>query len=108
MTLDIPFGTIDWTEVPATVHHGEAGTATWRTVQTGSVRIRLVTYSPGYRADHWCSKGHIVHVLSGQFTTVHDDGASHALSAGMTYYVGDDVRPHRSHTEVGAQLLIVD
>ena len=49
MTLDIPFGTIDWTEVPATVHDGEAGTATWQTVQTGSVRLRLVTY-PGRAA----------------------------------------------------------
>jgi len=108
MTLDIPFGTIDWNGVTGTVHDGEAGTATWQTIQAGSIRIRRVTYSPGYRADHWCSKGHIVHVLSGRFTTVHDDGASHALSAGMTYYVGDDVRPHRSHTEMGPELLIVD
>src|SRR5258708_6799814 len=108
MTLDIPFGTIDWTEVPATVHDGEAATATRHTVQTGSGRLRLLPHSPGYRARPPCPNGHLAPLLSRALTSVHDDGASRRLNAGMTYHVGDDVRPHRSHTEVGAQLLIVD
>ena len=36
------------------------------------MRIRLVEYSAGYLADHWCQKGHIVHCLEGEFTLVSD------------------------------------
>lgn len=108
MKLDMPFGVIDWHDVPASTHAGETGEATWRTVQAGSTRIRIVEYPAGYRADHWCLKGHVVHVLSGQFTTVHRDGTSHTLAEGMTYHLGDDVEAHRSFTDTGVRLLIVD
>lgn len=103
-----PFGLIDWGSVPGTDHAGESGTARWRTVETGNVRIRMVEYSPGYVADHWCSRGHVLHVLAGELTTELTDGSLHVLSAGMTYHVADDVAPHRSRTAVGATLFIVD
>ena len=57
---DIPFGTTDWSKVDTTEHKGEHGCAYWRTQQFGAVRVRMVEYSPGYLADHWCVKGHIV------------------------------------------------
>ncbi|MGE3917774.1 MAG: DHCW motif cupin fold protein, partial [Hyphomicrobiaceae bacterium] len=63
---DIPFGTTDWAGVPQTEHKGETGIATWRTRQFGAIRVRMVEYSPGYLADHWCEKGHILLVLEGR------------------------------------------
>jgi hypothetical protein len=104
----LPFGVTDWSEVPETLHQGEAGIARWRTIQAGSTRVRMVTYSPGYRADHWCSRGHILLVLEGMLITEIQGGPSHTLSAGMSYQVSDDVDPHRSSTETGARLFIVD
>ena len=62
---EIPFGTTDWSQVPETIHKGETGVATWRTRQFGTIRVRMVEYSPGYLADHWCEKGHILLVLGG-------------------------------------------
>ena len=105
----VPFGVTDWSTVPETTHPGETGFATWRTVQAGNVRVRMVTYSPGYLADHWCSKGHILLVLEGVLVTEIRGGASHTMTAGMSYQVADDdVAPHRSRTEGGARLFIVD
>ena len=105
---NIPFGTTDWAAVAPTTHKGEAGVAHWRTRQFGDIRVRLVEYSPGYTADHWCSKGHIIFCLAGEMTTVLKDGRSFALKAGQSYQVADDDGEHRSHTEQGAKLFIVD
>ena len=70
----IPFRTIDWTRIPRTEHKGETGTAFWQTVESGGLRIRIVEYSAGYLADHWCKKGHIVHCLEGDFVSELQDG----------------------------------
>jgi hypothetical protein len=59
-------------------------------------------------ADHWCQKGHIVHCLEGEFVSEMDDGTSFLLKKGMTYVVSDGVSTHRSKTENGVKLLIVD
>ncbi|MGE0812664.1 MAG: DHCW motif cupin fold protein [Vicinamibacterales bacterium] len=104
----IPFGTTEWAEVPATEHAGERGTAAWRTRHFGSIRVRMVDYSPGYVADHWCRKGHILLCLQGELRTELEDGRVVTLTPGMSYQVGDDAEPHRSRTEVGARLFIVD
>ncbi len=105
---DIPFGTVDWDEVVPTEHPGEAGIALWRTRQFGTVRVRMVDYSPGYIADHWCSKGHILLCLAGELQTDLADGRRVALTAGMSYQVADDTQPHRSISPPGARLFIVD
>jgi hypothetical protein len=55
----IPFGVTDWSQVEATEHRGESGVAYWRTRNFGDLRVRMVEYTPGYLADHWCVKGHI-------------------------------------------------
>jgi hypothetical protein len=104
----IPYQILDWTQVPKTEHPGETGTAYWQTQQIGDLRIRLVTYSPGYLADHWCVKGHIVHCLQGEFVSELATGAQDRLCAGMSYIVSDHMSSHRSFTVEGAQLLIVD
>jgi hypothetical protein len=105
---DIPFGTTDWSTVQPTTHAGETGVATWRTRQFGDIRVRLVEYSPGYMADHWCDKGHIIFCVNGELNTDLSDGRKFTLTAGMSYQVADATDAHRSHTAKGAQLFIVD
>jgi hypothetical protein len=105
---EIPFGTTDWSEVPAEEHAGETGKAIWRTRQFGTIRVRMVEYTSGYLADHWCSKGHILFVLGGELITELADGRKFTLTPGMSYQVADGAEPHRSVTAVGAKLFVVD
>ena len=105
---DIPFATTTWSALEATEHPGETGTAWWRTRQFGEIRVRRVDYTAGYLADHWCSKGHILLCLSGELHTELEDGRVFTLTAGMSYQVADNAEAHRSWTEHGAQLFIVD
>ena len=105
---NIPFDTTDWASVEPTVHAGERGTATWRTRTFDGIRVRMVEYSPGYRADHWCRKGHILLCLDGELHTELGDGRVFVLRPGMSYQVADDAEAHRSQTAVGARLFIVD
>lgn len=105
---DIPFGTTDWSHIEPTEHSGESGAAYWRTQHFGSVRVRMVEYTPGYRADHWCVKGHILLCIEGELHTELEDGRSFTLKPGMSYHVADNAEPHRSSTEMGARLFIVD
>jgi hypothetical protein len=104
----IPFGTTDWSNVPVTEHKGETGIATWRTQHFGDIRVRMVEYSPGYVADHWCEKGHILLCLDGRLDTELADGRVFTLTAGCSYQVADGAEPHRSSTTSGARLFIVD
>ncbi len=104
----IPFQTINWSAIEKTVHKGESGTAYWQTVQFPGLRIRLVEYSKGYLADHWCQKGHIVHCLEGEFVSELNTGERVKLEKGGTYVVSDELSSHRSVTENGVKLLIVD
>lgn len=109
MKIDaLPFGTTDWSQVPPTEHPGETGMALWRTRQFGPIRVRMVEYSPGYLADHWCSKGHILLVLDGTLETELADGRHVTLTQGMSYQVADAAEAHRSATATGARLFIVD
>jgi quercetin dioxygenase-like cupin family protein len=105
---DIPFGTTDWSSVGRTEHKGEAGIAHWRTRQFGAVRVRMVEYSPGYLADHWCVKGHILLCLEGELHTELEDGRVFVLKPGMSYQVADNAEAHRSFTPAGAKLFVVD
>jgi len=104
----IPFGVTDWSQVQPTEHKGERGAAYWRTRQFGDIRVRMVEYTPGYLADHWCSKGHIILCIAGELQTELADGRTLTLKPGMSYQVADGAEPHRSATEVGARLFIVD
>ena len=104
----IPFGTTDWSGIEPTAHKGETGAATWRTRDFGGIRVRMVEYTPGYLADHWCSKGHILLCLEGELHTELTDGRTFVLTPGMSYQVADNAEAHRSSTATGARLFIVD
>ena len=104
----VPFMTTDWSTVPATEHPGETGTAFWRTIERGNIRVRMVEYTAGYLADHWCNRGHVLLVLDGELVTELRDGTRVTLTRGMSYQVADDTAPHRSRTRTGATLFIVD
>ncbi len=105
---NIPFGTTDWSQIIPTVHKGETGLATWRTQQFDIIRVRMVEYSPGYKADHWCKKGHILLCLEGELHTELADGRNFVLTPGISYQVADEAEAHRSSTQTGAKLFIVD
>jgi hypothetical protein len=105
----IPFSVADWSKIPPVEHPGEQGSAFWRTIELGDVRIRLVEYTPGYVADHWCGRGHIIYVIEGELETEVKGGEKFLSHAGMGYHVSDSHdHPHRSRTSKGARLFIVD
>jgi hypothetical protein len=104
----IPFQVIDWSIVSPTQHSGETGMAFWKTKQFDGLRIRIVEYSAGYLADHWCSKGHIVHCIEGEVESQIIDGETSLLTSGMTYVVTDEASQHKSYSKNGVKLLIVD
>ena len=104
---NIPFQVIDWTTINPTEHKGETGSALWNTLQLPELRIRIVTYSEGYLADHWCQKGHIVHCLEGELITEQENGERYTLKTGMTYVVSDNLSSHRSIAKHKVKLLIV-
>lgn len=105
---NIPFGTTDWSQIEPTVHPGTTGLAYWHTRHFDTIRVRLVEYTPGYLADHWCKKGHILLCLEGELHTELADGRQFVLTPGMSYQVADNAEPHRSSTETGVKLFIVD
>ena len=87
---------------------GERGYAYSRAQHFDAVRVRMIEYSPGYFADHWCVKGHILLCIEGELHTELEDGRQFTLKPGMSYQVADHAESHRSHTERGAKLFIVD
>ena len=105
---NIPFQTIDWTLIPRIEFKGETGSAFWQTLQFSGLRVRIVEYTSGFLADHWCSKGHIVHCLDGEFISELSDGTKFTLAKGMSYVVSDELSSHRSISEHGVRLLIID
>jgi hypothetical protein len=104
----IPFETTNWVDLEPTVHPGEKGLAHWRTQNLGDIRVRMVDYSAGYLADHWCEKGHVLLCLEGEIHTELKDGRVAVLRTGMSYQVGDGMDAHRSYSPNGAKLFIVD
>lgn len=105
---NIPFQVVDLNSVAKTEHKGETGTSFWQTIQLPGLRIRVVEYSAGYLADHWCSKGHIVYCINGEVITEQENGENFLLKEGMAYVVSDEMSSHRSISNNGVKLLIID
>ena len=105
---DVPFDTIDWSKISPELHNGITGKAYWKTYEQGNIRVRMVEYTPGYAADHWCSRGHVILVLEGELETELSDGRVFKTKAGQCYVVAEAANPHRSSTKEGAKLFIVD
>jgi hypothetical protein len=104
----LPMSVTDWETLPHERHEGDTGFALWRTRNFNDIRVRMVEYSPGYHADHWCAKGHVILCLAGSLDIELADGTCHALKPGHSYHVGDGDPGHRSRTSEGARLFIVD
>lgn len=105
---NVNFSVTDWSKVESKEYPGEKGKAFWKTIEAGNIRVRIVEYSPGYIADHWCSRGHVIYVLEGELITELKDGSIHSLKPGMSYQVADEIAPHRSKTETGVKMFVVD
>jgi quercetin dioxygenase-like cupin family protein len=103
-----PFQTLDWSSIPKEEHKGETGIAYWQVQQVNDIRVRMVEYSTGYKADHWCNKGHIILCLEGEMNTELEDGCVMNLQKGMCYFVGDNNEAHRTTSSAGCKLFIVD
>ena len=108
MIENVSFMMTDWSKIAATEHTGETGKAIWRTLEIGNIRVRMVEYTPGYLADHWCSRGHVLLVTEGELVTELKDGRKFTLRSGMSYQVASNAEPHKSSSSVGAKLFIVD
>lgn len=90
-------------------YRGETGTSFWRTFEAGNIRVRLVEYSPGFKSDHWCGRGHVLLVMDGELNVRLKDGKEFKLSSGTSFQVSDDeVNTHFLYTEKGAKVFIVD
>ncbi len=105
---NVPFNVVDWSKVEPKEFPGEKGKSFWKIFEMGNIRVRVVEYSPGYLADHWCPRGHVIYILEGELVTELKDGRTFILKPGMSYQVGDGYEPHRSRTETGAKLFVVD
>ena len=105
---NIPFQVIDLSTFEKIEYPGETGTAFWQTLQLPGLRVRHVEYSPGYLADHWCKLGHIVYCLEGSFKCEFKSGEKFELKTGMFYVVSNELSEHRSQTDNGVKLLIID
>lgn len=103
-----PFCTVNWTQVNTEEHSGIYGKALWKVIHMGDIRIRMVEYTPGYSANHWCSKGHIIYCIEGEMETELEDGRTYTLNQGMSYHTGDNSEAHRTSTKGGCKLFIVD
>ena len=106
---DVPFCITDWNTMNKEEYKGETGTSFWRIFEQGNIRVRIVEYSAGYYADHWCSKGHILLVLDGELTCKLKDGSTFNLTTGMSFQASNDENnPHLAYTEKGAKVFLVD
>ncbi|MEP6646923.1 MAG: DHCW motif cupin fold protein [Saprospiraceae bacterium] len=106
--MEIPFTLIDWSALALKTKEGSSGASAQKVMEFPGLRVRIVEYSPGFMADHWCQKGHIVHCLAGSFESEMESGEKFHLSAGMTYVVSDGMSSHKSNTKNGTTLLIID
>jgi quercetin dioxygenase-like cupin family protein len=104
----IPFGTTDWSAVAPTEHKGEVDLAYWRTRELPGIRVGMVEYTAGHVSDHWCQKSHVLLCIECELETELADGRKFVLKPGMSLLVADGAEPHRTRTESGAKLFIVD
>jgi quercetin dioxygenase-like cupin family protein len=105
----VMFSITDWSQLSPVEHRGERGTSFWRTFEAGNVRVRMVEYSPGFKSDRWCPRGHILLVLEGELAIGLKDGREFTLASGTGFQVSDDeANPHLAYTDKGAKVFIVD
>lgn len=106
---NIPFTVTDWEKIPAVEYPGETGTSFWHIFQSQDLRVRIVEYSPDFKSDHFCPRGHVLLVLDGELFIRLKDGQESRLTHGMSFQAGDDEEnPHLAYSKTGARVFIVD
>ncbi len=105
---NVPFFTVEWDTITSIEYKGETGMSWCKTIEQGNIRVRMIEYGAGYKADHWCSRGHVVLVLKGELTVELENGKFFHLLSGMSFQVADTVDAHRAYTDNGALVFIVD
>ncbi len=106
---NVPFTITDWKNIETIEHKGESGTSFWLVFEKGNIRVRMVEYSPGFKSDHYCSRGHILLVLEGELYIKLKDGQTFLFVQGMSFQAEDDeTNPHLAYTKNGAKVFIVD
>jgi len=106
---NVPFSLTEWDRVEAQEHPGETGTSQWRVFSAGNLRVRIVDYSPGFRSDHWCPRGHVLLVLEGELIIELKDGRSFTMPELTSFQVADDeANLHLAYSKKGAKVFIVD
>ena len=104
-----PFTHLNWVNIPVEEYPGKYGTSHWRSFNSGALRVRIVDYGPEYLADHWCDRGHVLHLLSGELTVELADGREVYLGSGSSFCVSDyGDAAHRVRTLSGCRVFIVD
>lgn len=107
--INVLYSEINWDEIPITKHSGETGYEWRRTFEKGNICIRLTAYSPGYKSEHWCCRGHVIHMLEGEVIFQPKTGSEKLLEKGMTCCFSDNQEnPHKLYSISGSFLLIID
>ena len=106
---NVPFIITDWNKVEPLEYKGETGMSFWKAFAAGNIRVRMVEYSPGFKSDHWCGRGHVLLVLEGELVIELKDGREFIMAPGTSFQAGDDdANPHLAYTEKGAKVFIMD
>ena len=106
---EMPVTVTEWGSVAPEEHSGAAGSAKWHSVIAGITRLRMVEYSAGFEADHWCDRGHIILVLEGELLVKFKRGGESLVKAGSSIALGDDsANPHKALSAGGAKVFVVD
>lgn len=104
-----PFTVVSFDKLPSHLLEGEEGSSTFCEENLAGARIRLVEYSPGYVADHWCELGHFGYMLSGNLVVELRGKTGFNLNAGQAFLVSTEGdAPHRVSTVAGARMLLLD
>ncbi|MFN8569332.1 MAG: DHCW motif cupin fold protein [Kouleothrix sp.] len=100
---------VDWPAVANERVPGATGDSFWRTVQLPGLRLRVVEYPPGYLADHWCERAHVLHMLGGALAIELADLPEQLFQTGQTCHLAAG-HGHRVRTlgDQAAVVLIVD
>jgi len=105
---DISPNLINWEKIETVELKGETGTSFMRIYEEGNIRLRMIEYSADYYADHWCTRGHIIHVIEGELIYEQKNGKTFSLIPGNSFQVGDNKDEHLVRTINGARVFLVD
>lgn len=99
---------IDWALIESEKIEGETGFILSQTKDFGAFKIRKLSFSKNYIADHWCEKGHIIEVKKGILIIEYHDGNFEEINAGNLIVIGDNLNSHKAKTIIETEVLLID